>query len=168
MIHLRALKPEDASGMLEWLNDFSISQYFTFAYKQHDLESVYQYIYEANHEDKHHHYAIANEQDQYLGTISLKNIDQVNGHAEYAIAIRKSFHGQGIGEKASRILLELAKVELKLHKVYLSVLTNNQAAIHLYEKLGFKQKGLFEDHVLKSDGYQDLNYYEIILNEDAQ
>ena len=167
MISLRRLKTEDAVGMLEWLNDFEISQYFTFTHRTHDKDAVLRFIQEAQESEDHRHYAIVDEHDEYLGTISLKNIDCSNGHAEYAIAIRKSNHGRGISQTASRLVLEIAKDELHLHKVFLNVLTSNAAAIHLYEKLGFKQKGLFEDHVLKQDGYHDLYYYEIIFNEEA-
>jgi RimJ/RimL family protein N-acetyltransferase len=34
-----------------------------------------------------------------------------------------------------------------LHRIYLRVFENNQAAIHLYEKCGFRREGLLrEDH----------------------
>ncbi len=167
MIRLRRLKTEDAIGMLEWINDIEINQFFTFAYRKFDMASVLQFINEANKTEVNHHYAVVDEEDIYLGTISLKNVDHINRHAEYAIAMRKSMQGQGNGETASRMILDVAKYELKLHKVYLNVLTHNTVAIHLYEKIGFKQKGIYEDHVLKQDGYHDLFYYEIIFSEDT-
>ena len=166
MIHLRSLKSDDAYGMLEWLNDSEINQNFTFEGRKHDLESVLKFIEAAIKTETHRHYAIVDEQDSYIGTISLKDIDLKNGHAEYAIAIRRSYHGRGVGQIASKLVFDVAKDELNLHKIYLNVLTNNTAAIHLYEKLGFKRKGLYEDHILKQDGYHDLYYYEIIFSED--
>lgn len=165
IIHLRDLKPEDALGMLDWLNDESINQYFTFSNEVHNIEYARNFIINANLDAKNKHFAIVDTQDEYIGTISLKNIDLNNKNAEYAIAIRKKYHGLGIGFQASQLLLDYARRVLALHKIYLTVLTDNEIAIHLYQKIGFRNNGLYSDHILKEDKYLDLSYFEIILDE---
>lgn len=166
MIGLRELRTEDASGMLDWLNDEEVNQYFSFSSKEHDIDYAINYINKVKLDEKSKHFAIVDDQDEYMGTISLKNIDLDNKHAEYAIAIRKKFQGTGIGTRASQLIIEYAKSKLNLHKIYLTVLTSNKAAIYLYIKLGFKLSGIFKEHISKNGVYFDLEYYEIILDEE--
>ena len=74
------------------------------------------------------------------------SIDKNNSKAEYYITIGEtSYKHKGIAQKASRIILEYAFENLKLHKVYLTVDAQNVIAKRLYEKLGFRQEGLFVD-----------------------
>ena len=101
MIRLRKLELKDALGMLEWLNDPEITQYFSFSSFSHSLESVQSYIQKAQQDSKNFHYAICSENDEYLGTISLKAIDYPTGRAEYAIVLRKNYIGKGIASEAS-------------------------------------------------------------------
>ena len=166
MITLRPLNENDVQGMQEWMNDDSINAFFDLLPSQKTEESIRHFI-QTSQTDRNHHYAIVNEQDEYLGTISLKNIHLKNKHAEYAIVLRKKAQGLGIGFMATQALLNIAKVELHLHKVYLTVLKENQYAIRMYEKAGFKHQGLFQDHLFQNGQYRDLLYFERILEENV-
>ena len=45
-------------------------------------------------EDKNNvYYAITEEKDNYIGTVSLKHINYIDKNAEYAIVIRKKYWG---------------------------------------------------------------------------
>lgn len=57
------------------------------------------------------------------------------------VAVKKEARREGIGEKMLLLLLEQAKTA-GIHTVLLEVRVSNQAAIHLYEKLGFEICGL--------------------------
>lgn len=143
MIHLRLLEKKDALGMLEWLQDSEITQYFSFGNK-HTLQSVESYIEQAQNNSLNLHFAIVDLNDQYLGTISLKNINYSMGQAEYAIVLRKNFIGKGYASEASELLFRKAYFELKLKKIYLTVLDSNIHAIKRYVKMGFvRQEGQF-------------------------
>lgn len=52
------------------------------------------------------HFAIAEENDEYLGTISLKEIDLENQSPEYAIATRKKAQGHGVAKQVTGMLLK--------------------------------------------------------------
>ena len=81
-----------------------------------------------------------------VGLIGLMKIDRKNLNAEYYIALGEKSHKQkGVATKATKAILEYAFTVLKLRKVYLTVDLNNERAIHLYEKVGFKQEGYFAD-----------------------
>lgn len=60
------------------------------------------------------------------------------------LLIDKRYQGKRYGETAVRMLLDLLQKEYRQEKVYLSVYDSNQAAIRLYEKIGFHFNGEFD------------------------
>lgn len=163
MISLRKLIPSDAENMLAWMNDDKVSQNLNISNENKNINSILKFIDFAQCLDQNAHFAITNDNNEYCGTVSLKNINLKDKHAEFAIVIPSKFNGKGIGNKAIKLIIEYAKNNLALHKIYLNVYENNTIAIHVYEKNGFKQKGVYEDHILKDGQYQTLLYFEKIL-----
>ena len=82
-----------------------------------------------------------------VGTIGLSQIDTCHRHAEYGILIGDaSFRGRGLAQAASSLILDFAFRTLNLHRVYLRVLAQNESAIRLYERVGFKHEGVMRQH----------------------
>ena len=164
-IHLRPLEPKDAPFMLEWMTDPEITRFFRFDASKVTLESCLAYIDHANTQTGAVHFAIANEADEYLGTISLKEIDRENKQAEYAVSTRKKAHGTGAALQATRLILRYAFEELGLERVYLNVLAENGRANAFYRKAGFRfvreEPGALE---LRGER-KALNWYEITKTE---
>ena len=158
---LRKLEEKDAPFMLEWMYDEEINKGFQKPFLQATNETALNFIRNSfSGEDQH--FAYVNEQDEYLGTISLKRISHVNDKAEYAVVARKCAQGTGAAKKATEELLQYAFHELGLHKVYLSVLAENIRAQKFYEKCGFKREGLEVDAVKINGEYHDHIWYGIV------
>lgn len=138
LVHLRNLEEKDAPLMLEWMHDPSIACFFRFDAMSMTGEKCIEYIRTANSDENSKHFAIADENDKYLGTISLKNIDYEKKEAEYAISTRKMAHGTGAAMVATKEILRIAFGELGLERVYLNVLAENTRANAFYQKVGFK------------------------------
>lgn len=160
-IHLRPLEERDAPLMLEWQKEPSIMCFFRFDASRATVESCRAYIEAARRETDSRHYAIADENDEYLGTISLKHIDPVRKDAEYAISTRKCAHGTGAALAATRRLLTIAFGELGLERVYLNVLTENGRANAFYRKAGFVFDRTEPSAVEIRGEKKDLNWYTI-------
>ena len=105
------------------------------------------------------------ENDDYLGTISLKDVDIISGNAEYAISLRKKAQGRGIATQATKELLKKAFEQFGFEKVYLNVLADNEHAIHLYEKCGFVYEGEFRRHLFLKGEYKTLKWYSVLKKE---
>ncbi len=160
-IKLRFLENKDADGMLEWMKDPSITCFFRFDPSNITRESCEEFIRSAKSIPKNLHYAIVDENDNYLGTISLKEIDMINKRAEYAICTRKCSHGTGNAWKATKQILEIAFEQIKLESIYLNVLAINERANAFYKKVGFRFK-YCEEHAIEIRGeWKDLNWYDI-------
>lgn len=170
-MELRRLKENDIQGMLEWMHDPNVFQFFRFSCENYTEENVAQFIKQAQIDfdnDIHRHYAIVDENDQYLGTISLKDIDKKSLNAEYAISLRSNVHGKGIATWATKEILKIAFLQLGLLRVYLNVLSNNTSAIHLYEKCGFVYEGEFRQHINIRGQVCSLKWYSILRQEYLQ
>lgn len=165
---LRRLEEKDAENMLEWMNDPDIQKNFRFPAKRRDREQVLQFIRNAETrpiDGKSIHFAIVDEYDEYMGTISLKEVDMTARNAEYAISLRKKAQGRGIGSAATKEILRLAFEEFGLQRVYLNVLSGNSRAIALYEKCGFVYEGEFRNHLFLRGEYQSLKWYAMLKEE---
>lgn len=167
MIALRELQEKDAPLMLEWMHDSDIQSCFKKNMLSATLEDARAFCLGANipsviKNGDNLHFAIVDESDEYLGTISLKDISIDNGSAEYAIATRAKIHGQGIATEATNLLLEKAFKEYNLHRVYLNVLAGNAAAIRLYERCGFTLEGEFREHLRMGGKYMNWKWYGIL------
>ena len=167
-VTLRKFKIKDCDGMLEWMHDMEITQCFRddmFAKRKEDALDFIMHSDNVVADGADAHWAIVEETDEYLGTISLKSINLKDKNAEYAISLRRTAWGKGIGREATKEVLRMAFIEFGLERVYLNVLENNTRAIRLYEKCGFVLEGMFRHHLFKNGDYRNLRWYAM-LKED--
>lgn len=167
-MNLRKLELKDAEGMLEWMHDPEIQKSFRYCMGTTRKEDVLEFIRTAETrpvEGKSIHYAIVDEKDEYLGTISLKDVSLTAKSAEYAISLRRKAQGMGIAAQATRELLKLAFETFKMQRVYLNVLADNDKAIRLYEKCGFTYEGEFRRHLFLRGEYKTLKWYSMLDEE---
>lgn len=158
----RKLEYKDAEYILEWMKDDECNRFFRFDSKKVDMDSINDFITNSwNHINAFTDYnlAIADENDIYMGTISLKNVNNTDRNAEIAISLRKKFQGKGIGEITLKHIISYAFRELHLNKVYLNVLSDNVRAIKLYEKIGMRCEGEFYNHILVNGEYRTIKWY---------
>lgn len=158
-IHLRKLEEKDAPFMLEWMHDPSIACFFRFDAMSMTEKDCLEYIINANSEENSMHFAIVDGCDEYLGTISLKNIDYIKSEAEYAISTRKKAHGTGAAMIATKEILRIAFEELGLERVYLNVLAENKRANAFYQKVGFQFDSNHKDFIFVLGRQKELYWY---------
>ena len=164
MITLRKLQEKDTDGMYEWLQDEEIVQQFQFG--KCSKEDALRFINSSQVIDSALHLAVVdNMNDEYLGTVSLKNIDHIDHNAEYAICIRKCAMGKNIAKQATQKVLQIGFYNLQLNRIYLNVLSSNVRAIKFYQKFGFIYEGTFKQHKFNGESYSDLLWYRLLKEE---
>lgn len=169
MYGLRELQREDIQKINNLRNNEELVSLLggTFRFINIDVDYKWYDNY-MNNRDKSVRCAIVeaeNKQD-ILGLVSLTNIDLLNQSSIFHIIIGDSnVRDKGLGYFAtSKILLHAFK-NMNLHRIELSVLTNNIPAIKLYEKVGFKKEGISRQSVYKEGQFVDVQIMSILKNE---
>lgn len=73
---------------------------------------------------------------RFIGNVDFDNITSNN--AEIGIVINEEFQNNHYGWEALKRFIDYGFNDLKLEEIYLGVYSNNDRAVHLYEKLGFR------------------------------
>ncbi len=73
------------------------------------------------------------------------------------IVVHDEWQGKGVGAALMRAGLDLADNWLNLTRLELEVYTDNEAAIHLYERFGFEREGTLRQHAFRDGRYVDSN-----------
>ena len=98
-----------------------------------------------------------------VGSVYLRDIDRTHRRAEFGIFIgEESLMGHGIGSECIRLIVEYGFQNLRLHKIFLRVLADNEIARKSYEKAGFMQEAYLKDEVCIRGIYKDLILMRII------
>lgn len=131
---LRNLEEKDALLMYEWMHDENVVENLKTDFKNKTIEDCQKFIRESLKDERNIHYAVVNEQDEYLGTVSIKNINYIAKTGEFAITIRKSAMGSGCSTFAIHEIIKYGFDILGLKKIYWYVSKNNLRAIKFYDK----------------------------------
>lgn len=135
---IRVLMEKDAQLMYEWMHDEEVIQGLQADnFRTKTLDDCEKFIRSSWDMKDDCHMAIVDDGDEYMGTVSLKNIDECFQDAEFAIVLRKSAWRKGYASQAIIDILSLAFEKYKLRRVYCNVLRSNTVAIKLYEKMGW-------------------------------
>lgn len=104
--------------------------------------------------------------DKYIGGCALFHFDQIAHTCEMGIGIGdRAYWGYGYGRDAIRVLLDYAFRLRNLHKVWLTVNSDNERAIRSYERCGFVEEGRLRKHVWNNGRYIDLVYMGVLREE---
>ncbi|HMO04545.1 MAG TPA: GNAT family protein [Kiritimatiellia bacterium] len=104
-----------------------------------------------------------------VGTIGLSQIDRCHRNAEYGILIGESaYRGRGIALAASGRILDFAFGRLALHRVFLRVMAHNEAALRLYDRIGFVREGVMREQVIIGGVPRDIVVMGILESEWAR
>lgn len=130
-------------------------------------KNVEQFINSYLDDDKTYFFTIRRLEDNALvGIIDVSGILWNQGTGWLGIAIGDPANrGKGYGSEATRLLLDFAFRELNLHRIQLTVFAYNEAAIHLYEKLGFKREGAHRQLLHRDGKRYDMIVYGMLRHE---
>lgn len=157
---IRELRLTDAERMLACLLDESVTFHMPIRNSHPTIEKCRAFV-EQSHEDKlNKHFAIVDESDRWIGTVSLKNIE--NKEAEYAIITCAEAHGKGYAKQATIDILRYGFEQLGLNKIYLYVAVSNVRANKFYQKFGFRFDRCDPKSMVINGNEEDINWYYLL------
>ncbi|SFH67231.1 diamine N-acetyltransferase [Selenomonas ruminantium] len=134
---LRELREKDAPMMLEWMHDDTVTHDLQINFAEKTIDDCLSFIKSAHDNPVDLHLAIADQSNEYMGTVSLKHITSTT--AEFAITIRKKAMGTGCSRFAMQAIIDRAFRNLNLAEVYWCVSPANLRALRFYDKNEYKR-----------------------------
>ena len=131
-MELRKLQTKDARNMLEWMHDDAVVRYFKKRFELSTIEDCIEFISKAQDETESIHLAIVDDNDEYMGTASLKHIQ--DGRAELGIAVRDCAMGDGYSAFGINAIMQYGYRNRGIDTVYWCVDPGNLRALRFYDK----------------------------------
>jgi diamine N-acetyltransferase len=156
---LRKLSIKDAPYMYEWMQDNNVLTGLSNKFRNMTLSDCENFINRSQNDGLNIHRAIVDAEDQYLGTVSLKNISNTYHSAEFAIVLRSNVIGHGYGKRAMREILNLGFEQYHLDIVFWQVLRSNKRARGFYDYLGYIQTEEVPEYIIRPYGGLHLEKY---------
>lgn len=152
---LRGIEPQDLEDIREMTNDAEqerlIGGWSYPATKKHQ-EDWYQRILS---DRKNVRFAVEYD-GRFVGLVNLIEIDWKNRCAETSIRLtNKAPKRKGVGTDALISLVDYAFNELNLHRLYATIIDNNEISKKLHQKCGYVFEGTQKDAIYKNGKYHD-------------
>ena len=165
-MYLRDLEEKDAPLMLEWMHDESVVEKLKGRFSEKTIDDCLAFIRASKNKERDIHLAICSDEDEYMGTVSLKSIDRTNQSAEFAITVRKCSMGRGYSWFGMEEIIKKAFEEYGLENVYWCVSRANERAVRFYDKHNFHEVVDVPENVLKRyAGMDNLKWYSVLKGD---
>ena len=156
-VTLRPIAPEDRAALKAIRDEPEVIRFWgeQTAEWPGDDESVEEWVIELDGE--------------LIGFVQFwEETDEDYRHADVDILLATRVHGQGLGTDAMRAVMTYLTEQRGHHRITLTTWPHNARAIHLYEKLGFRQVGITRQSERGDDGaWHDELLMEFVLEPPA-
>ena len=163
-IALRAIEPKDLPNYVRWLNDPTVLWYFG-PYVPLSLVKEEQWYEGMLQDPRGRNFAVQFE-GKHVGGAGFGSIDGRNASAEVGLFIGPpKLWDRGLGHDVLQTLVRFGFEQMNLHRIYLKVFAENERAIHLYEKVGFRHEGRWRQAEFRHGRYHDMLWMSILREE---
>lgn len=162
---IRKLAIKDASLMLEWMHDDNVTRMLKGDFASKTLEDAERFIRASWTDEDNLHMAIVSDEDEYMGTVSLKFIE--DNTAEFAIAMRTCAMGHGYSWFGMEEIIRLGFDRLALNAIYWCVSKENERATRFYDKHKFHEALDIPRRVLdRYEGMENMKWYSVLKGDE--
>lgn len=171
-IALRPFRMDDFKTTFQWRHEIELRklmQLHSFPVTE-ELEQEWIDNVLKRRTDKAVYYAIENmEEKKLIGYFHLKDINWISRTTFLGIIIGEiNSRGKGYGNISMELGIKYTFDYLNLRKITLEVLSENKAAIGLYEKSGFTEEGLLKKQFFFDSQYHDIKIMSLFNKQFAQ
>lgn len=160
-ITLREVRMDDMELLFAWLNDYELringAPYRPVSWPEH-VNWVTQRLTKGAET-----FFIIALNDQAIGTVNLSESGPVHRGADFSIRIGdEKYRGKGYGTEALQQLINHCWKDLNLHRLSLTVFSDNYQAIRSYEKAGFSGEGTLREAAFIGGMWKNLSIMSVI------
>lgn len=168
-IYLQTLTTKvDAKTLQENINHVEQIKYMhevPYPYNLEDAESYLKYLNSITDDSLIELGIFSILTEEFIGVVSLSNINYKFENGEIGYWIRKKFWNKGYAKESAQRLIKYAFEELNLIRVYATLQKENAGSLALLISLGFQVEGLMRKSV-KNKGELVDRYMCSLLRED--
>jgi RimJ/RimL family protein N-acetyltransferase len=167
LVKLRAMEPSDAESLWRWNHDPDVMRWMEVGYAQ-SLSQVRTWLQERPRNDYGDVlYGVETLSDTTLiGLIRLHGAEPETGCAELDVYLGEKEHwGRGYATDAVRMACRYGFDKMRLHKVTLTVVTENEAARRVYRKVGFVDEGTLRQSFRRDGRWYDKVTMGLLADE---
>jgi diamine N-acetyltransferase len=167
--YFRALEPADLTWLYALENDETLWD-LSDTQKPYSQYQLQKYIREASkdvYETKQLRFVLCKTSDhQPLGLFDLFDFDPKNNRATVGLVISNpSERSQGFGKEGLKLLMNFARINLRVHQLLANIAVDNLVSINLFESLDFELVGRKKDWIYNRGVYSDVYLYQYIFKE---
>lgn len=167
-LRFRAPIPSDLMLLHQWWSDPEIMQFQTTGFIRISRESTNVELFDRWFSDTGNDVGFIithRESGEVMGFCNLWGANLKNRSAMLGILLGKPYWGHGFGSEALALLLDYAFTELNFHRVELGVFAFNQRAIHVYQKVGFREAGRRRQTLFRAGQWHDEVIMDLLQDE---
>ena len=163
-LRLRDWIETDLPVMMQLRNDVELNQKLLSQVRGSDLAQVRSWISEKTSGPSSILFVIAEKSsNRALGYLQFVNIQSAERSGDLGICFSPQASGKGFGQEALNLAIEYFRQSKRLLKLSLRVSTDNLAAIHCYQKVGFQQIALLPHDISINGVWKDILLMEQII-----
>jgi putative acetyltransferase len=160
-VAIRPLRTEDAEAIHEIRSDPAVARGLNQV-PSLELADVLKKV-EAGGPGLYRYSAVAEHEDgsqKVVGSASLRRPQnpRLDHAAHLGLAVHRNYWGIGIGNRLMSAVVQLADQWMNLSRLELDVYTDNDVAIHLYERHGFEIEGTRRLHSYGDGRWSDAHF----------
>lgn len=144
--------------ILHWRTSEFVTRYM-YTDIQFDLQKQMDWFKKIS-QDKNGFYWVMEEKNQLIGFVSVTNIDWHNKRGEWNYYIGEQKYSM-LGGFVGAYVYNYAFNQLGLEKMQGAVLENNISVRKIHQKLGDREVGYYEKHILKNNHWYNVYLYEM-------
>ena len=166
-VNLRTLDLADAGSLLENANDLEVAKYTRLPHP-YTIDHARSYIDDVLNGSKGESLKLGivlKENDNVVGTISLKEFDLENKNSELGYWLGREYWRKGYMQEAIKLILDYGFNNFDLERIYAKVLHPNTASAKLLEKIGFVLEGKTRKSSLRRGEWMDEFIYGVIKED---
>ncbi len=167
-VYLRPSERADLPAFVRWFNDADVLRNLAMRAPMSEAAETqwFDRMVAAQGKTDYHFVICLLDGDRPIGTAGLHGIDELNGNAEFGIAIgEKDEWGKGYGTDATLAICDFGFGELRLERIGLYHYEGNDRGRRTYEKAGFIHEGTLRHAHYARGEHHDVHVMSILRDE---
>lgn len=164
LVRLRPWKDDDVAVLTELRNDGELQANLLSRARGSSVPQVKDWLEQKSRAQDGLFFTIAlSSDDRAAGYLQLSRFDHVDKHIELGLCLLPAFRGKGMGSQAIELAADFLRTTWDVHKIILSVRSDNKPAIGCYSRLGFQECGAYKKHFFYAGHRHDVLLMEKFL-----